>query len=86
MGPSRQKLSNFLAQQNTDVAEDTNDYYQIIHNSFLLELMKQTIFISCKSKWNGDMYVAKREGTVYLVSSHVKLNSYIYIFQDYIVL
>ncbi|CAF3719135.1 unnamed protein product [Rotaria sp. Silwood1] len=33
-GPSYQKLSNFLEQQNTDVAEDTNDYYQIIHNSF----------------------------------------------------
>ena len=78
IGPSSQKLSNFLAQQNTDVAEDTNNYYQIIHNSFLLELMKQTIFISCKSKWNGDMSVAKREGTVYLVFSHVKLNRYIY--------
>ena len=86
IGPSRQKLSNFLAQQNTDVAEDTNDYYQMIYNSFLLELMKQTICISCKSKWNGDMSVAKREGTVYLVFSHVKLNSYIYVFQDYIVL
>ncbi|CAF3973573.1 unnamed protein product [Rotaria sordida] len=61
-GPSYQKLSNFLEQQNTDVAEDTNDYYQIIHNSFLLELMKQTICVSCKSKWNGDMSVAKREG------------------------
>ncbi|CAF1515339.1 unnamed protein product, partial [Rotaria sp. Silwood1] len=61
-GPSYQKLSNFLEQQNTDVAEDTNDYYQIIHNSFLLELMKQTICISCKSTWNGDMSVAKREG------------------------
>ncbi|CAF1237034.1 unnamed protein product [Rotaria sp. Silwood1] len=61
-GPSYQKLSNFLEQQNTDVVEDTNDYYQIIHNSFLLELMKQSICISCKSIWNGDMSVAQREG------------------------
>ena len=29
--------------------EDPNDYYQIIHNSFLLELMEQSICISCKS-------------------------------------
>ncbi|CAF3123531.1 unnamed protein product [Rotaria sp. Silwood2] len=79
-GPSCQKLSNFLEQQqNTDVDEDTNDYYQIIHNSFLLELMKQSICISCKSIWNGDMSVAQREGTVYVIFSRVKLNNYIYI-------
>jgi hypothetical protein len=78
-GPSCQKLSNFVQQQNTDVNEDTNDYYQIIHNSFLLELMKQSICISCKSTWNGDMSVTKREGTVYNVFSRVKLNNYIYI-------
>ena len=64
-GPSCEKLSNFLEQQNPDVGEDTNDYYQIIHNSFLLELMKQSICISCKTIWNGDMSVSKREGTVY---------------------
>ena len=78
-GPSSTKLSNFLQQQNTDANEDTNDYYQIIHNSFLLELMKQSICISCKSIWNGDMSVAKREGTVYVVFPHVKLNNYTYI-------
>jgi hypothetical protein len=78
-GPSCQKLSNFLQQQNTDVNEDTNDYYQIIHNSFLLELMKQSICISSKSIWNGDMSVAKREGTVCFVFSRAKLNNYIYI-------
>jgi hypothetical protein len=64
-GPSCEKLSNFLEQQNTDIDQDTNDYYQIIHNSFLLELMKQSICISCKSIWDGDMSVSKREGTVY---------------------
>ncbi|UJR24220.1 hypothetical protein I4U23_027187 [Adineta vaga] len=41
-GPSHQKLSKCLEQQHTDTDEDTNDYYQIIHNSFLLELMKQS--------------------------------------------
>ena len=55
VGPSCQKLSNFREQQNRDVDEDTNDYYQIIHNSFLLELMKQSICISCKSTWDGVM-------------------------------
>lgn len=64
-GPSCRKLSNFLEQQNTDIDQDTNDYYQIIHNSFLVELMKQSICISCKSIWNVDMSVSKREGTVY---------------------
>jgi hypothetical protein len=78
-GTSCQKLSNYLEQQNTDVNEDTNDYYQIIHNSFLMELMKQSICILCKSIWNGDMSVAKREGTVYIVLSRVKLYSYKYI-------
>jgi hypothetical protein len=78
-GPSYQKLSNYLEQQNVDIDQDNNDYYQIIHNSFLLELMKQNICISCKSIWNGDMSVAKREGTVCFVSSGVKLNNYIYI-------
>lgn len=68
-GPSHKKLSNFLEKQNTDFNEDTNDYYQIIHNSFLLELMKQSICISCKSIWSGNMSVAKREGTVCVVLS-----------------
>ena len=62
-GPSHQKLSNFL-EQNANIVTNTNenDYYQIIHNSFLLELMKQSICISCKSIWNGTMSVSKREG------------------------
>ncbi|CAF1628820.1 unnamed protein product [Rotaria sp. Silwood1] len=45
-GPSYQKLSNFLEQENTDVVEDTNDF----------------ICISCKSIWDGDMSVTQREG------------------------
>ena len=41
--------------------------------------MKQSICISCKSTWNGVMSVAKREGTVYVVFSSVKLSNYTYI-------
>jgi hypothetical protein len=78
-GPSHQKLSSFLEQQHAVTDEDPNDYYQIIHNSFLLELMEQSICISCKSIWNGDMSVSKREGTVCVVFSRIKLNNYIYI-------
>ena len=76
-GPSCQKLNNFLEQQNTDVDEDANDYYQIIHNWVLLELMKQTICISCKLLWNGCMSVTNREGSISLVFLQVKLYDYI---------
>ncbi|CAF3515214.1 unnamed protein product [Rotaria socialis] len=61
-GPSCQKLTNFLKQTSTHDNNNVNDYYQIIHNSFLLELLKQAICVSCNSIWNGDMSVAKREG------------------------
>ncbi|CAF2123078.1 unnamed protein product [Rotaria magnacalcarata] len=61
-GPSCQKLTDFLKQKGTDDNNNIHDYYQIIHNSFLLQLMKQTVCASCKLIWNGDMSVAKREG------------------------
>ncbi|CAM4898569.1 unnamed protein product [Rotaria socialis] len=60
--PSCQKLTDFLKQKGTDYNNNTQDYYQIIHNSFLLQLMKQKVCASCKLIWNGDMSVAKREG------------------------
>ena len=78
-GPSRQKSSNFLKKQSIDDNKNVNDYYQIIHNSFLLELMKQTICVSCKVMWNGDMSISKREGTVYCVFSGLKLEIYIHV-------
>ena len=37
------------------------DFYQVIHNSFLLELMRNTICIGCKEKWNGKVHISKRE-------------------------
>ena len=78
-GPSCQKLTNYLQQQDTDDKNIVNDYYQIIHNFYLLELMKQTICISCKLTWNGDMSVSKREGTACTNICLVKMNNYIYI-------
>jgi len=78
-GPSHGKLSSFLEHQNTGIDEDTNDYYQIIHNSFLLELFKQSICISCNSIWNGNMSVSRREGTVCFVYCRIKLHNYMYI-------
>ncbi|CAF4791022.1 unnamed protein product [Rotaria sp. Silwood2] len=52
VGPSCGKLSNFLEQQNPDVDEDANDYCQIIHNSFVLELMKQYLyFMQVNMEW-----------------------------------
>ncbi|CAF4338009.1 unnamed protein product [Rotaria magnacalcarata] len=71
-GPSCLKRTNFLEEKNADDNNDINDYYQIIHNSFLLQLMKQTICISCKQIWNGDLPIAKREGIV--VKILVKMN------------
>ena len=71
VGPSCQKLSNFLEQQNRDVDEDSNDYYQIIHNSFLLELMKQNIYISCKSTWNGVMKDFYKSQTLFSLYKHL---------------
>ncbi|CAF2067016.1 unnamed protein product [Rotaria magnacalcarata] len=44
-GPSCQKLTDFLKQKGTDDNNNIHDYYQIIHNSFLLQLMKQTVRI-----------------------------------------
>ena len=78
-GPSCQKLSNFLEKQSIDDNKNVNDYYQIIHNSLLLELMKQTICVSCKVMRNGDMSISKREGTVYCVFSRLKLEIYIHV-------
>ncbi|CAF4513797.1 unnamed protein product [Rotaria sp. Silwood2] len=69
-GPSHQKLSNFLETQSIDDNKNVNDYYQIIHNLFLLELMKQTICVSCKVMWNGDMSISKREGANFVGIGH----------------
>ena len=49
--------------KNNGVADtDKMDFYQIIHNSFLLELMRNTICIRCKEQWNRKMHISKREG------------------------
>ncbi|CAF4711098.1 unnamed protein product [Rotaria magnacalcarata] len=63
-GPSYQKLTGFLEKTTTttNINEDMNDHYQIIHNRFLLQLMQQTICITCKSLWDGNISVVQREG------------------------
>jgi len=49
--------------KNNAVADsDEMDFYQVIHNSFLLDLMRNTICIGCKEQWNGKMHISKREG------------------------
>ncbi|CAF4630462.1 unnamed protein product [Rotaria socialis] len=82
-GPSCQKLTAFLKQKGTDDNNNIHEYYQIIHNSFLLQLMKKTVCASCKLIWNGDMSVAKREGTIFTSFSLAKMNNYIYITELY---
>ncbi|CAF2218839.1 unnamed protein product [Rotaria magnacalcarata] len=63
-GPSYQKLTGFLEKTTTttNINGDMNDHYQIIHNRFLLQLMQQTICITCKSLWDGNISVVQREG------------------------
>ena len=61
-GPSHKKLTSFLQQATAGIDQDKNDYYQVIHNRFLLQLMKQTICILCKYVWDGEMSVTQREG------------------------
>ena len=46
---------------NVRADKDETDFYQAIHNGFLLELMGNTICIGCKEKWNGKMHMSERE-------------------------
>ena len=47
---------------NARADKDEMDFYQVIYNSFLLELMRNTICIGCKEKWNWKMHMSDREG------------------------
>ena len=60
---SQQKIMAYERRKNNAVADsDEMDFYQVIHNSFLLELMQNTICSQCKKHWNGKMDISKREG------------------------
>lgn len=60
---SQQKIMAYERRKNNAIADsDEMDFYQVIHNSFLLDLMKNTICIECKEQWNGKMHISKREG------------------------
>ncbi|CAF1373293.1 unnamed protein product [Rotaria sp. Silwood1] len=55
---SQQKIMAYERRKNNAVADsDEMDFYQVIHNSFLLELMRNTICIGCKEQWNGKMHI-----------------------------
>ena len=52
--------------KNNVVADsDEVDLYQVIHNSFLLDLMRNTICIGYKEPWNKKMRISKKEGINY---------------------
>lgn len=60
---SQQKIMAYERRKNDGVADsDEMDFYQVIHNNFLLELMQNTICIDCKQQWDGKMNISKREG------------------------
>ncbi|CAF1345396.1 unnamed protein product [Didymodactylos carnosus] len=61
-GPSCEKLSSYASKTAKDHTKNVSDHYQVIHNSLLIELMKQTVCERCQSKWNGDLATANREG------------------------
>jgi hypothetical protein len=71
VGPSFKRLRQYEEQQQqqskkpeaTSTAKDSLNFYQIIHNDFLLQLMRNTDCCSCSNAWNGTMAVRKREGT-----------------------
>ncbi|CAF4449951.1 unnamed protein product [Rotaria sp. Silwood2] len=55
---SQQKIMAYERRKNNAIADsDEMDFYQVIHNSFLLELMRNTICIGCEEKWNGKMHI-----------------------------
>ena len=52
--------------KNNVVADsDEMDLYQVIHNSFSLDLMRNTICIGYKEPWNEKIHISKKEGISY---------------------
>ncbi|CAF1496339.1 unnamed protein product [Rotaria sp. Silwood1] len=70
VGPSFKRLRQYEEQEQhqsnkseaTTMAKDSLDFYQIIHNDFLLQLMRNTTCSNCSDAWNGTMSIRKREG------------------------
>ncbi|CAF4019763.1 unnamed protein product [Rotaria sordida] len=55
---SQQKLLSYEKRKNHAIADcDDMNFYQVIHNTFLLELLKNTICIQCREPWDGKMYI-----------------------------
>ena len=52
--------------KNNVVADsDEMDLYQVIHNNFLLDLMRNTVCIGYKEPWNEKIHISKKEGINY---------------------
>ena len=59
---SQQKIMAYERRKSSAVADsDEMGFYQVIHNSFLLDLMRNIICIGCKEQWNEKMHISKRE-------------------------
>ena len=50
---------------NIGADSDETNLYQVIHNSFLLDLMRNTICIGYKESWNEKIHISKRESINY---------------------
>jgi len=66
LGPSSRKIQNYEQELQFLHNDDKDDFYQLIHNRSLLELMRNTSCQSCCENWNGEMHLNKREGNLKL--------------------
>ena len=63
---SQQKIMASERRKNNVVADsDEVELYQVIRNSFLLDLMKNIICIGYKEPWNEKIHISKKEGINY---------------------
>ena len=66
LGPSSRKIQNYEQELHFLHDNDEYDFYQLIHNNSLLQLMKNTSCQSCLRNWYGKMHLKKREGSLKL--------------------
>ncbi|CAF5006014.1 unnamed protein product [Rotaria sp. Silwood1] len=81
LGSSSRKIQNYEQELHCIHNDDEYDFYQLVHNSSLLELMKNTICQSCLENWDGKMHLKKREGLYFSIefqcqcSNIIRINS-----------
>jgi hypothetical protein len=66
LGPSSRKIQNYEQELHFLHNDDEYDFYQLIHNNSLLQLMRNTSCQSCLQNWDGKMHFKKREGSLEL--------------------